>query len=147
MSYSRSTIFRILPILILIVASLHAPAQSGNAGAVRGTVTAPSGAVVPNAIITLDNARSGLSRDLGDFTPVDATFTIDGWTGMSGDTSTAALSPALSLDGTQVAYIQTVSSVASLVVLKMANSGGTATAPVAPSSPRDSRTKCKYTST
>lgn len=44
---------------------------------------------------------------------------------------TAALSPVLSLDGSQVAYIQTVSSVASLVVLKMANSGGTASAPAA----------------
>lgn len=41
----------------------------------------------------------------------------------------AALSPVLSGDGTQVAFIQTVSSVASLVVLRMANSGGTATTP------------------
>ena len=44
---------------------------------------------------------------------------------------TAALSPVLSGDGSQVAYIQTVSSVASLVVLKMTNSGGTASAPAA----------------
>jgi hypothetical protein len=43
----------------------------------------------------------------------------------------AALSPVLSFDGTQVAYIQTASSVASLVVLKMANSGGSALSPAA----------------
>jgi hypothetical protein len=44
----------------------------------------------------------------------------------------ANLSPVLSLDGTQVAFIQTVSSVAELVVLKMANSGGSVGAPVTP---------------
>ena len=43
---------------------------------------------------------------------------------------TAVLSPVLSIDGTQVAYIQTSNSgVASLVLLKWTNSGGTAAAP------------------
>ena len=42
---------------------------------------------------------------------------------------TAVLSPVISVDGTQVAYIQTSSNVASLVLLKWANSGGTASSP------------------
>jgi len=42
---------------------------------------------------------------------------------------TARLSPVISFDGTQVAYIQTSSSVASLVLLKVANSGGSVASP------------------
>jgi hypothetical protein len=44
----RGTILRIFPFVVLIFATLSAPAQSGNAGTVRGTVTDPSGAVIPN---------------------------------------------------------------------------------------------------
>jgi hypothetical protein len=69
----RSTLFRILPIFILLFASLGALAQSGNAGSVRGTVSDPSGAVVPGGTVTLENARSGLSRTIG----VDATGQFD----------------------------------------------------------------------
>ena len=42
---------------------------------------------------------------------------------------TAGLSPVFSADGSQVAYIQTNSGVASLVLLKWANSGGAASSP------------------
>jgi hypothetical protein len=62
MLFHRGTIFRILPILVLIIASLTAAAQSGNAGAVRGIVTDPTGAVIPNATVHLTNAASGLDR-------------------------------------------------------------------------------------
>jgi hypothetical protein len=64
MPYHRGTIRRILPIFALFLAALVAPAQSGNSGAIRGTVTDPSGAVVPNITVTLENARSGLLRTL-----------------------------------------------------------------------------------
>jgi len=40
----------------------RASAQSGNAGAVRGTVTDPSGAVIPGATVHLANSISGLDR-------------------------------------------------------------------------------------
>ncbi len=53
---------RILPFLALVFAALSAPAQSGNAGAVRGTVTDPTGAVVPNATVQLSNELSGFDR-------------------------------------------------------------------------------------
>jgi hypothetical protein len=62
MPLHRGTIFRILPVLALVFATLYAPAQSGNAGAVRGTVTDPSGAVIPNAVIHLTNQVSGFDR-------------------------------------------------------------------------------------
>jgi len=54
--------YRLLPSLILFAAALAAPAQSGNAGQVRGTVTDPSGAVVPGASVHLTNDVSGLDR-------------------------------------------------------------------------------------
>ncbi|MFZ0786162.1 MAG: hypothetical protein WA369_10205 [Candidatus Acidiferrales bacterium] len=51
------------------------------------------------------------------------------WAYNTGTGAVANLSPVLSINGTQVAFIQVSSSVASLVVLKMANSGGSHTAP------------------
>jgi hypothetical protein len=62
MPFIHGTIFRILPALALICAALAAPAQSGNAGPVRGTVADPSGAVIPNATVSLSNATSGFNR-------------------------------------------------------------------------------------
>jgi hypothetical protein len=62
MPFKHGSIFRVFPVLVLVFVTLSASAQSGNAGAVRGTVNDPSGAVVPNATVTLDNARSGLLR-------------------------------------------------------------------------------------
>src|SRR5579863_1320720 len=62
MSLNRGTILRILPVLALIFAALAAPAQSGNAGTVRGTLSDPSGAVVPNVVIHLINDVSGFDQ-------------------------------------------------------------------------------------
>ncbi len=53
MQFKIGTTFRILPLLALIFAALSATAQSGNAGAIRGTVTDPTGAVVPNAVVRI----------------------------------------------------------------------------------------------
>src|ERR1035437_9889797 len=62
MPFKRGTIFCILPLFVLLLAAFDPPAQSGNAGAIRGTVTDPSGAVIPNATVHLTNATSGLDR-------------------------------------------------------------------------------------
>jgi hypothetical protein len=62
MPFKRGTILSILCVFILISATLHAPAEGSNAGAVRGTVTDPSGAVIPGAAVHLTNEASGLDR-------------------------------------------------------------------------------------
>jgi hypothetical protein len=62
MPYKRGVILSIFPVLVLIFAALNAAAEGSNAGAVRGTVTDPSGAVVPNATVHLINQVSGLDR-------------------------------------------------------------------------------------
>ena len=62
MPIQRGTIFHILPLLLLFLAALGASAQGGNAGAVHGTVTDSSGAVIPGATVHLTNAVSGLDR-------------------------------------------------------------------------------------
>jgi hypothetical protein len=62
MPSNRGSVLRILPLLALVFAALSLPAQSGNAGAVRGSVTDPSGAVIPNAAVRLSNAVSGFDR-------------------------------------------------------------------------------------
>jgi hypothetical protein len=48
--------------LALVFAALPAKAQSGNAGAVHGTVTDSSGAVIPGATVHIGNTMSGLDR-------------------------------------------------------------------------------------
>lgn len=73
MPHMRGTILRILPLFALIFTALSASAQSGNAGSVRGTVSDPSGAVIPNATVQLTNKVSGFDRTattdaLGQFT-------------------------------------------------------------------------------
>ena len=69
----RGAILRILPLIVMIVAlpfaAVSASAQSGNAGTIRGTVTDPSGAVVPNATVHLANAVS----EFGQTTTTDST--------------------------------------------------------------------------
>ncbi len=62
MSLNRGTILSILPFLAFFFAALTASAQSGNAGTVRGTLTDPSGAVVPNAVVHLINDVSGFDQ-------------------------------------------------------------------------------------
>ena len=69
-------LIRILPLAacFFVAVAAHA-AQGGNAGSVRGSVTDPSGAVIPGATVHLTNAVSGLDRT----TKTDATgqFEID----------------------------------------------------------------------
>jgi len=79
MPLTRGRIFRILPIFFLALASVHLPGQGGSAGIIRGTVTDPSGAVIPNATVHLTNPRSGLDRTatsdaLGQFEFSNITF-------------------------------------------------------------------------
>lgn len=59
----------ILVFSILGVAFASVLAQSGNSGTVRGTVTDPSGAVIPGATVRITNALSGLDKT----TTADAT--------------------------------------------------------------------------
>ena len=58
----RGALARMFPILVLILIAATASAQSGNAGTVRGTVTDPTGAVIPGATVHLSNQMSGLDR-------------------------------------------------------------------------------------
>jgi hypothetical protein len=80
MTFKRGATLRILPLLAVLFAALpelasqsgntgtvlhpvlSASAQSGNAGVVRGTVTDPSGAVIPNATVRITNAVSGFDH-------------------------------------------------------------------------------------
>jgi hypothetical protein len=56
---------RIFILFLFSLMSLSgASGQGGNAGAVRGTVTDASGAVIPNASLTLTNGQTGLNRTL-----------------------------------------------------------------------------------
>ncbi len=58
MTFPRGATLRILPLLALAAITAAAPAQSGNAGTIRGTVTDPTGAVVPGATVHLANPVS-----------------------------------------------------------------------------------------
>jgi hypothetical protein len=57
----HGAILRILSVFLLALCALGAQAQS-NAGAIHGTVTDPSGAVIPGASVHLTNSISGLDR-------------------------------------------------------------------------------------
>jgi len=63
MPFKRGTCIHFL-FAVLFFSALSAVAQSGNAGAVRGTVSDPTGAVVANVSVNLNNASSGLNRDV-----------------------------------------------------------------------------------
>jgi hypothetical protein len=58
----RGATRHILSLLALALAALSASAQSGNAGTIRGTVTDPSGAVIPTATVHLSNELSGYEQ-------------------------------------------------------------------------------------
>src|SRR5579863_8962698 len=63
MTFLRGATLRILPLLALgLFAAGSAPAQSGSAGTVHGTVTDSTGAVVPSATVHLANDVSGFNR-------------------------------------------------------------------------------------
>jgi hypothetical protein len=79
MPFTRGTIFRFIPIVVLALATVYSPGQGGNAGSIRGTVTDPSGAVIPNATVHLSNQSSGVDRSvqsdaLGQFEFSNVTF-------------------------------------------------------------------------
>jgi len=69
MQFARRAMQSIFPLLIFAVALLSATAQSGSAGTIRGTVTDPSGAFIPNATVHLTNAVSQFDQT----TTTDAT--------------------------------------------------------------------------
>ena len=62
MTFYRRALARILPLAVAAFTAIPVFAQAGNAGPVSGTVTDPTGAVVPNATVELKNAVSGYSR-------------------------------------------------------------------------------------
>ena len=62
MPFTRGRLLCTLPAIILGLGALAATAQSGNAGAIRGSVSDPTGAVIPNATVHLTNPNSGVDR-------------------------------------------------------------------------------------
>jgi len=64
MPFDRGDRLSILLMLLLLFAAPFAHAAGSNSGAVRGTVTDPTGAVVPGATVHLVNQVSGLDRTL-----------------------------------------------------------------------------------
>ena len=59
----RKTTRWILPILLVIFRSGACYAQSINSGDIRGTVTDPSGALIPSVTGTVMNTDTGVSKD------------------------------------------------------------------------------------
>jgi hypothetical protein len=62
MPFHRGKSILIPALFSLALLSTAATAQTGNAGSIRGTVTDPSGAVIPGATVHLANSVSGLDR-------------------------------------------------------------------------------------
>ena len=56
------TILCILPLAVLLMAAAEPPSQNGSAGDVRGTVSDPTGAVIPGAMVHLVSAVTGMDR-------------------------------------------------------------------------------------
>jgi len=59
----RKTMQWILPLLLVIFGSGAGYAQSINSGDIRGTVTDPSGALIPGVLVTVMNTDTGVSKD------------------------------------------------------------------------------------
>ncbi len=64
MPFKRGHFFSIFLVVLFLAGAHRAFAQSGNAGTIHGTVTDPSGAVIPKATIHVSNSRSGFSRSI-----------------------------------------------------------------------------------
>lgn len=62
MTLCRSAIARLFPLFALVLSLAAVQAQTGNAGTIQGTVTDPSGAVIPGATVHLKNAASRFDR-------------------------------------------------------------------------------------
>jgi len=62
MPFNNGSKIHILSLFLLLAAASVLSAQSGSTGIVRGIVTDPTGAVIPNAVVNLANAASGLNR-------------------------------------------------------------------------------------
>lgn len=63
-SFARSHVARIVAILLMLLcgAPVFAAQVAGNAGTVAGSVTDPTGAILPGASVTLQNATSGYEQ-------------------------------------------------------------------------------------
>src|SRR5579863_7785095 len=65
MRFSRVKFYCLLPLAVFVLISVGAhAAQGGSAGSIRGTVTDPSGAVIPGATVHVKNTLSGLDRTI-----------------------------------------------------------------------------------
>jgi hypothetical protein len=62
MQFHRGATIRVALFFAMIFSAYPVLAQSGSAGTIRGSVTDPSGAVIPNATVHLSNAVTGFER-------------------------------------------------------------------------------------
>jgi hypothetical protein len=60
----HKTLSSLLIALCFLCGAISAFAQGSNLGAIRGTVTDPNGAIIPNAAVQITDQSTGLSRDL-----------------------------------------------------------------------------------
>jgi len=111
------------------LAAGHYPAKYSTLGTTGATCsdyvvfpTGAAGATTQATIVAFNNLYVGTGG-------CAATNPTVYWAYNTGTGATANLSPVLSLDGSQVAFVQTSGGTASLVILKMAASGGTVGAP------------------
>ena len=62
MSFYRGALLRIFPLIVLLGLAYPSYARDGSADTLRGTVTDPTGAVIPGATVRLSNGVSGFER-------------------------------------------------------------------------------------